>query len=173
MDISIFGNLSIVAIFLPLIFALYLFISRLNLSYVGKKILNWGCSIFNFASLILFFLANYFTLDKTQIAKIEVNFFQIEKFSLDFGFLINDTNIVYLICISVICLLLSIYSKLYFDKKKQFIFTKQRFYIFLSVLSFLSYFFIASINLVQSMVALFLQSVAVLLFAYFDIFPLR
>ncbi len=170
MDISIISNLGIVAIFLPLFYALYLFSARLSLSFVNKKVLNWGCCFFNLLSFIFFCLVDYFSLDKTKIAEFDFNFFSIDKFSLDLGFLINEANIGYLIFTSFLCLIFSLYSKIYFDKKKQFIFTKQRFYIFLSFVSFLTYFFIASANLFQGVIALILQSVVVLVFAYFDIF---
>ena len=169
MDISIFSNLGLVAIFLPLAYALYLFCARFSLAFVGKKVLNYGCCVSNFLSFVFFCLADYFVLDKTQIAKFDFNFFTIDKFSLDLGFFIDDTNIGYLIFVSFLCLIISIYSKIYFDKKKQFIFTKQRYYIFLSFLSFLTYFFISSANLFQGVIALILQSVALLVFAYFDI----
>lgn len=170
MDNGIFSILSLSAIFLPLIYALYLFFSRLSLSFVNKKILNYGCCAFNLISLVIFFLTDYFALNRTQIAKFDFNFFAVEKFSLDFGIFIDDANITYLIFASLICFILSVYSKIYFDKKKQFIFTKQRYYIFLSTISFLIYFFIASENLFQGTIALFAQSVALLTFAYFDIF---
>ena len=164
------SNLGIVAIFLPLFYALYLFSARLSLSFVNKKLLNWGCCFFNLLSFLFFSIVNYFALDKTQIAKFDFNFFSIDKFSLDLGFMINEANIGYLIFASFLCLIFSLYSKIYFDKKKQFIFTKQRFYIFLSFVSFLTYFFIASANLFQGVIALIAQSVVVLVFAYFDIF---
>jgi len=170
MDISIFSNLSALAVFLPLVYAIYLFCARLSLSFVNKKILNYGCAIFNLASFVIFCLTDYFALDRTQITKFDFNFFTINKFALDFGLFIDDNNITYLIFTSFLCLVISIYSKFYFDKKKQFIFTKQRYYIFLSAISFLTYFFIASSNLFQGVVALFMQSVAILAFAYFDIF---
>lgn len=170
MDIGIFSILSLSAIFLPLFYALYLFFARLSLSFVNKKILNYGCCVFNFISLIIFYLTDYFALNRTQITKFDFNFFTVEKFSLDFGIFIDDANISYLIFASLICFILSVYSKIYFDKKKQFIFTKQRYYIFLSMISFLTYFFIAAENLFQGVIALFIQSVALLTFAYFDIF---
>ena len=138
-NIGIFSILGAIAIFLPLVYAIYLFCARLSLSFVNKKILNYGCCFFNFISFVFFCLANYFALDREQIAKFDFNFFTINKFSLDFGIFINETNIVYLIFTSFLCLILSIYSKFYFDKKKQFIFTKQRYYIFMSAISFLTY----------------------------------
>lgn len=170
MDISICSSLSLIAIFLPLIYAIYLFCSRLSLSFVNKKVLNWGCSAVNLISLFLFFLTDFFALDKTQIVKIDFIFFQIEKFTLNSGIFIDETNITYLIFASILCFIISLYAKLYFDKKKQFIFTKQRYYTFLATLSFITYSFIASSNLFQSVVMLILQSTLISVFAYFDIF---
>lgn len=169
MDISIFGNLSLIAIFIPLIFGLYLFVSRLKKSFVNKKILNWGTSIANLISL-MFFSFCYFFIPNGEILNKNYNFFSIEKFSLDLGFLINEHNLIFIIFTSLLCLLISLYSTIYFAKKKQFIFTKQRFYIFLSFISSLSYLFLASINLIQGIIILFLHSVVILIFSYFDIF---
>ena len=145
MDISIISNLSVVAIFLPLVYAIYLFCARFSLSFVNKKILNYGCSAFNLISFVIFCLTDYFALVRDEITKFDFNFFTIDKFSLDFGIFIDDANITYLIFTSFLCFVVSIYSKFYFDRKKQFIFTKQRFYIFISFLSFLGYLFISSL----------------------------
>lgn len=169
MDISIFGNLSLIAVFIPLIFGLYLFISRLKKSFVSKKVLNWGNSIINLISLMIFTIS-YFFVPNGEILNYSFNFFSTGKFSFSLGFLIEETNLIFLIVASLVCFLLSIYSNIYFAKKKQFIFTKQRFYIFLSILSSLTYIFISSINLLQGIIILILQSVAILIFSYFDIF---
>ncbi|MBQ8635979.1 hypothetical protein IJ425_07500, partial [bacterium] len=74
-NIGIFSNLSVIAIFLPLFFAVYLFCARLSLTFVNKKILNWGCCFFNLVSFILFCLADFFALDRSQITKLDFNFF--------------------------------------------------------------------------------------------------
>ncbi|MBQ7286172.1 MAG: hypothetical protein IJW73_00250 [Candidatus Gastranaerophilales bacterium] len=169
MDISILNILAIGAIFIPLIFALYLITSRLNLSYVNKKVLNYGTSVVNFISFAIFSTL-YFLSNQGEILNFNFNFFSLEKFSLNFGLLINENNIIFLIFASLLCLIVSLYSKFYFDKKKQFIFTKQRFYAFLSFLSFLGYIFLSSINLFQGTIILILQSIAVFVFSYFDIF---
>ena len=169
MDISILSILAISAIFIPLIFALYLITSRLKLSYVNKKVLNYGTSVVNFISFAIFSTL-YFLSNQGEILNFNFNFFSLEKFSLNFGLLINENNIIFLIFASLLCLIVSLYSKFYFDKKKQFIFTKQRFYAFLSFLSFLGYIFLSSINLFQGTIILILQSIAVFVFSYFDIF---
>ncbi len=169
MDISIFSNLEALGILVPLIFGLYLFISRLRLSFINKKILNWGSSLINLISLAIF-LFIYFQIKNNIITSCNLEFLSIEKFSLNFGFEIDKENILFLIFTSFLAFIISIYSKFYFDKKKQFIFTKQRFYIFLNILSSLSYAFLASINLFQGIFTLIIQSAIILVFSYFDIF---
>ncbi|MBQ4647143.1 MAG: hypothetical protein IJB79_07320 [Candidatus Gastranaerophilales bacterium] len=169
MDISIFGNLGLIAIFIPLIFGLYLFISRFKKAFVYKKILNWGCFVSNIISFLIFLFVLFFA-PENKILDCNFSYFSIEKFSLDFGFLINQDNILFLIFASFLAFIVSLYSKFYFDKKKQFIFTKQRFYAFLSILSSLTYLFLASNNLFQGMMILILQSVLILVFSNFDIF---
>ena len=58
----------------------------------------------------------------------------------------------------------------YFDKKKQFLFTKQRFYIFLSLLASNTYLFFASSNLFQLLLFWILEGIVIFIFSYFDIF---
>jgi len=169
MDISIFGNLGLVAIFLPLIFGLYLLYSRLNLSFVNKKVLNYGCTITNLFSFLIFSIL-YFIIPDKNIFNKSFELFSIEKFNFNFGFLIDENNILFLIITSVLCLFLSLYSKKYFDKKKQFIFTKQRFYTFLSLLSFTIYAIFSSLTLFQVVCFLILESILILIFSYIDIF---
>ena len=169
MDISIFGNLNLIAFFIPLIYSLYLFVSRLKKSYVNKNVLNSGTSLANLISLIIFSLS-YFFFPSGEILNCTIDFISINEYSFSFGFFTNETNLIFLIFSSFLCLLISLYSNIYFTKKKQFIFTKQRFYIFLSLLSSLTYIFLASVNLFQSMIVLFIQSITILIFSYFDIF---
>lgn len=169
MDISIFGNLGLIAIFIPLIFGLYLLFLRMNKTYVPKKVLNWGASVANLISLMVFSFS-YFFIPDGEILNKSFSFFSIEKFSLELGFLIDGTNLIFLVFASLLSFLVALYSGVYFTKKKQFIFTKQRFYAFLSILSSFVYLFLASINLLQGMIILILQSIAILVFSYFDIF---
>ncbi|MBE7708626.1 MAG: hypothetical protein E7Z88_07985 [Cyanobacteria bacterium SIG27] len=169
MDISIFNALALVAIFLPLVFGFYLSIARWRLSFVNKWVLNCGCAIVNLFSFVIFSLIYFLNLTP-EILKYSYNFFSIQKFSLEMGLIVDEKNALFLALASFLSFVISYYSKIYFDKKKQFIFTKQRFYAFLSFLSFLGYLFIASLNLIQSVVVLIIQSVLILAFSYFDIF---
>lgn len=168
MDISIFSNFAIAGIFLPLVFGLYLLISRLRLSFVDKKVLNWGCAFVNLISLIIFFIS-YFVFSNESL-NCAFNLFSLQEFSITFGFLIDKNNSLFLVFSSLMCLIVSFYSKKYFDKKRQFIFTKQRYFAYLSCLSSLLYIFLASLNLFQAAVILILQSVLIFAFAYVDIF---
>lgn len=169
MDISIFNALALVAVFLPLVFGLYLSIAKWRLSYVNKWVLNCGCSIVNLFSFVIFSLIYFLNLSP-EILKYSFKFFSIEKFSLELGLIIDEKNVLFLALSSFLSFIISYYSKIYFDKKKQFIFTKQRFYIFISFLSFLGYLFISSLNLIQGVIVLIVQSVLILTFSYFDIF---
>lgn len=169
MDISIFNALVLGAIFFPLFFAIYLFIAKLRLSYVNKWVLNCLSSIINLFSFVVFSLIYFLNLSP-ELSKYSFKIFSIQKFSLEFGLTINENNILYLALASFLCFIVSFYSKIYFDKKKQFIFTKQRFFAFLSFLTFFNYLFIASLNLIQGIIVLILQSVLILVFSYFDIF---
>ncbi|MBR5303328.1 MAG: hypothetical protein IKU37_00705 [Candidatus Gastranaerophilales bacterium] len=118
----------------------------------------------------MIFSFSYFFVSAGEILNCSANIFSIEKFCFSLGFLIDENNIVFLAFSAFVCFFISLYSNVYFVKKKQFIFTKQRFYIFLSVLSSLTYIFLSSINLFQSVIILILQSIAILIFSYFDIF---
>ena len=165
-DISILSNLNSLAIFAPLVFELYLLFARLNLSFVNKKVLNNGSIGINLISLLIFSLSFYFY--GGEVLNCSFDFFKCEKFLLNFGLIINEENILYLIFTSLVSLIVSLYAKVYFARKKQFMFTKQRFYIFLSFLSFFTYLFLASNNLFQATFTLILSSIVVLIFTYFD-----
>ena len=171
MDMNIFNNsiLSCLSIFLPLFFATYLLISRIRLSFIPKKILNYGFSLINLLPLTFFSFQQYL-LAKTNnpIGKIEL--FSIERLSLDFGFLIDENNIALLLYSAITYFFVGIFSIIYFKKKKQFIFTKQRFYAFLSFLAFNTYAFLASLNLFQCFFFWILNGILIFVFSYFDIF---
>ncbi len=168
MDISIFSCLA--AIFLPIVYAIYLLIARIRLSYVNKTILNLASIIINIISLTFFtFQTSLITFDNS-IFNISLPAFNFNNISLDFGITINQNNIYFLVFSSFTFAILSLYAKFYFDKKKQFLFTKQRFYIFLSTLSFNTYMLFSSLNLFQFITFLILEGLIIYIFSYFDIF---
>ena len=167
MDISAY---SLLAIFSPLLLTLFLLIKRIRLSYINKKVLNNALIFVNSISLILFSALGFFILkDNLEISK-EFAFISIEKLTINLGIILNQENIIMLVFASFIYFLISLYSKKYFNKKKQFLFTKQRYYSFLSVLIFNTYIFITSPNLLQSVVFWIVQGVTIYLFGFFDIF---
>ena len=166
MDMSII--LSLIAIFLPAIYAIYLFIARLSLTPINKFILNNGCVLTSLiASLIFIFLA--FNIQDRNIVG---TFFNIDFNNLDFNFEynINKNNIYFLIYSCIAYGFVSLFSKKYFSIKKQFIFTKQRFFIFLSLLFLNTNLFLISSNLIQCLFCWLIQGVLVHIFSYFDIF---
>ncbi len=168
MDIGIL--ISLVTIFAPLIFAAYLLISRIRLAFVNKNILNYGLIAINLTSLTCFTTQKALFLNKYNPINLNFTFFSFDKIMLDYGITINPQNITYLLFICFIYTILSLYFKFYFDKKKQFLFTKQRFYIYLSVLIFNTYMFICSPNLFQNFIFFTLEGIIIFTFSYFDIF---
>ena len=168
MDIGIL--ISLVTIFAPLIFAAYLLISRIRLAFVNKNILNYGLIAINLTSLTCFTTQKALFLNEYNPINLNFTFFSFDKIMLDYGITINPQNITYLLFICFIYTILSLYFKFYFDKKKQFLFTKQRFYIYLSVLIFNTYMFICSPNLFQNFIFFTLEGIIIFTFSYFDIF---
>ena len=162
---SVLANCSISGIF-----ALYLIISRFKLAFVNKIVLNNGFIFLNLLSL-LSFLISYFLFGQSQITNnFSFTFFKTETFNLDFGFSVDKYCLLALIFSSFAFILIGIFAKLFFKKRKQFMFTKQRYYAFLSLIAFNSYVFILSSNLFQSFFFAFIQGVLILIFSYFDIF---
>lgn len=156
----------IFAIFLPLSFGMFLILKRLRHSYIEKKALNNGLIVVNSISLALFSLIKIFN---KQI-DFDFNILSINKLPLSFGLMIDSINIYFLIYCALAYLILSIILKKFFIQKKQFIFTKQRFYIFLSLLITSTYLFFISPNLIQNFIFFALSGVIVYIFSYFDIF---
>lgn len=154
------------SIFAPLIYALFLIIKRLRLSYVKKNILNNGFCAVSFVSFALFLIQKLFI----KPFELNLDVFAIDKTIFKIGFLLDSTTINFLVFTSLLYFIASVYLKKYFAQKKQFIFTKQRFYIFLSLLCFNTYLFLISSNLFQSFIFWVLSGVIIYIFSYFDIF---
>lgn len=158
------------ALIFPLVFGVYLLYSRLTLTYINRKVLNYGNLYINLISLILFSVSYFFIINSNIEFEYNLGNIFLNDLELNFGFLINKTNILFALIASLNFTLISLYSKFYFDKKKQFIFTKQRFYAFLSLLAFNTYIFLLSSNLFQLFVFWILQGIIIFIFSYFDIF---
>ncbi len=170
MEKCILGSLSILALLAPIVFALYLIAKKLKLSYIKKPVLNLGSVAINGFSFVIFCIILFLIKISNTSLNVDFNFITIHYFSLDFGIYIDEFNSLFLIFSSLIATLIAYYSKIYFEKKKNFIFTKQRYYAFLNIIAALAYLFFASVNLAQSIVLLLLISASVLIFSYFDIF---
>ncbi|MBR2068580.1 MAG: hypothetical protein IJ877_02340 [Candidatus Gastranaerophilales bacterium] len=135
--------LFLIILFSPFIFSLFLILKRLNLSYVKKPILDYG--------LIFCAVGAFLVSAINQILKPDI------------------TNI-FLIIANTIFIFLCVFSFLFFKHKKQFMFTRLRFNVFLSLLMSVTYLFILSQNLVSSLVFWIISGILVYIFSYFDIF---
>lgn len=168
MDIVSF--IAILIIFLPLIFAVFLSYAKINLIYIKKPVLNNGLLFINLINLC-FFAFNFFT---RSLTKINIDFsypiFQTQNIAFKLGCSINAENIKFLFYISIVYFLINIFSVLFFNTYKQYSFTKQRFYIFLSLIIFNTYAFLISPNIFQALLLWILQSGLIFLFAFFDIY---
>ncbi len=164
MDTSI--TLAIISIFLPFCYSLFLIAKRLQLSLVNKWTLNHGFSVISLIGMVLFIVQKIINTPY----EFDFDFFIMEKINLRAAFLIDESNIDYLIYSMLGFLLVSIFCSFYFNKKKQYIFTKQRFYTFLSLLSFNTILFFISATIVQSFVFWVLNGLIVYIFSYFDIY---
>ncbi len=167
---DIFNFICILILFLPLVFGTYLIYSRLALVSVNKHVLNSGNFIVNLLCLLssgLFLASNILKDNSIYISKM---FFSLNEINITSGILLDKTNILFLVYSALTYTLVSIFANLYFKKKKQFLFTKQRYYIFLSLIAFNTYFFIISSNLFQSLILWIIQGLIIFVFSYFDLF---
>ena len=168
MDTGILSCLA--AIFLPLIYGFYLLAKRVRLSFINKKILNNSSIIINLLSLSIFTILTALIIKNDYIYSLNKNIFSFDNINFNIGINLNTENALFLIFSSFIFTILAIYSKFYFEKKKQFLFTKQRYYIFLSFISFNTYMLFLSLNLIQMLCFLILEGIIIFVFSYFDIF---
>jgi len=134
------------ALFMPFIFFLYLIVQRFTLSLINKNVLNIGVAISVIVSLVACII-KYFILP--------------------------DDNTVFLIAANFIFFIICAFSYIFFKLKKQFMFTKLRYYIFLSLFICTTYLFILSENLIFSALFWILSGVIIYIFSYFDIFKIN
>ena len=163
MDTGILSCLA--AIFLPLIYGFYLLVKRVRLSFIDKKILNNSSIIINLLSLSIFTILTASIIKNDYIYSLNKNIFSFDNINFDIGINLNTENALFLIFSSFIFTILAIYSKFYFEKKKQFLFTKQRYYIFLSFISFNTYMLFLSLNLIQMLCFLILEGIIIFVFS--------
>ena len=156
--------------FLPLVFGIYLLVSRFTLSCVNKKTLNYGICVIN-SLLFLFCSVLSVLIFKNNMAfEYELIDFNLNGTVYNLGFLISKDNLLFILISSFFLVLVSLYSKKYFDKKKHFYFTKQRYYCFLAIFSFLIYALLFSSNFLQMLFFGLLEGALIFIFSYFDVF---
>jgi len=160
----------LLALILPLVFGMYLFFTKVALISVNRNILNYGNLAINSILFILFSILRILIFKNNLNFEYNLNNLLINGFDFNLGFLLSKTNIFLILVSTFSFILLSLYSKYYFDKKKHFLFTKRRFYIFLSLTAFNVYLFLVSSNLFQSLIFWLIQGAVIFVFSYFDIY---
>lgn len=161
--------MSLIALFgvsLPLLNALYLLIARATYSVVKKSVLNNTLLAITLLSFFIFCACS----NLNNSYNFEYSFLHLDKFSFNFGLDFNPLCFEMLAYSAITYFLIALSIKLYFSKRKQFYFTKQRFYAFLSFLIFNTYLFLISPTLFQMLFFWILQGVIIFVFSYFDIF---
>jgi len=161
--------LNIFAIFIPLVYAIFLLFYKICLLDIKKYLLKYVPILINLFSLIVFGIAYYISKNDTFEQSFVIPFLKTRDFSFDLSFLINQTNLFYFLIISFFAFIFSVYLNFYFKKFKQYIFTKQRFLSLFSLCIFNSYLLVASDNLFGLFVFLVFSSLIAYLFAYFDL----
>lgn len=158
------------AVFLPLLFAIYLIIAKLGMFLISKKTLDWGLVGVNFVSFLLILITSLSYISDRRVFFKAFEIFNFKGLSFSLDFILNSLNLKYLFYSSLIFFLISIFLKIYFKERKQFLFTKQRFYtIFLFLIS-TTYLFFTSYNIIQSFALWSLIGVMIFIFAFFDLF---
>ncbi len=164
---DIFNSLSVIVVFLPLIFAISMLIARVKFVLINKTILNYGLYLINIINLILVSISAYFIYVQNKTFNFSLN-----CFDFSFNLLADKNNILFLITASIFYFLVNVFVIRFFITKKQFLFTKQRYYILFSLLISNTYLFLCSPNILQCLVFWFVQSLIILIFSYFDIFKI-
>ena len=133
-------------LFIPFVFSLYLIFKRLTLSPLSKNTPDIGlliCTTISLAGCLI----KYFTFP--------------------------DENTIFLAVASFIFFTLCILSYIFFKFKKQFMFTKLRYYIFLSLYIAVTYAFILCNNFILAALFWILSGIIIYVFSYFDIFKVN
>ena len=169
---DIFNLLSVIVIFLPLIFALFMLIARMRFVLINKMFLNYGLVFINLFNLVLISFLAYFIYIQNQAFEFSLSFFDSFNGNFSLNLFLDKNNILFLIIASALYFLINIFVIKFFKTKKQFLFTKQRYYILFAFLISNTYLFLCSPNIFQCLIFWFIQSLAILFFSYFDIFKI-
>ncbi len=167
---DIFNIISINIVFLPLIFGLFLLFCRIRLVLVNKKLLDYGLFVINLLNFVLCSILAIFVYFKKLTLDFGYKISDFLNIELIYGINVDKRNIFILFFAALFYFLISCYLVRFFKTKKQFLFTKQRYYILLSFLIFVTYSFICSNNLLLSMIFGAVGTFILFVFAYFDIF---
>lgn len=167
---DIIRYLNIFAIISPFIYAVFLFVNKISLINVNKKILNNGLILINLLSLIVFGFSLFCVFCNNYEANLILPFIKYDNFLLNIEFIINKTNIAFLFYCSILAFIFSIYFKFYFKKFKKYIFEKQGFLNLFAFSIFVLYLFILSANLFTLCVFWILLTMCVYLLSVFDLF---
>lgn len=170
---DVINILSPIIILTPFLYGVVLLIARIKLLLLNKKFLNYGLFTINGINLILALALLYFVNVKNEVSNLNIELFDISNIHLNFGISVSQNNVLFLVFGCLFYFVINLFVVHFFKQKKQFLFTKQRYYILLSFLITLTYCFLMSANLLQSLILFMLQGVVVYLFVYFDIFKIN
>lgn len=164
MDTLVFLNS--LAVFLPFLVFLILLFARINLISIKKKNIDRAL-VFSSLGSFLVFLFDFETKNFCEI--LNFPFLNFENFALEIGFNITNENIHFLILASFFFFVFSVFFKYYFNLKKQFVFTKQRFSSYFLLLASGAFLYLASENLFTLFLFWAIEGLLVFLFCLFDI----
>lgn len=160
----------IFAVFLYLFLGAFLLYKRFSLGYVGKGFLTSSfvvVNLFSFLTFLICYLSCVF-LNNSFIQNF--NYFYFDNLEFNFSLMLNKQNLAFALYYSGLGLIFSIFLKKYFKLKKEFIFTRQRFYTFLYFAFFALFSYLISANIAQAALFWFFISVLIYYYSHFDLF---
>lgn len=161
--------LNIFAVFFPFIYGIFLLAFKTSLININKKILSNGLIFINLFSLVIFSYGLYPAYNSSFELNFTLPFIETDNFLINFEFIINKTNIVFLFYSSLIAFIFSIYLKLYFKKFKQYIFTKQTYLNIFAFSTSVLYIFILSCDILSALIFWISLSILTYLSSTFDL----
>lgn len=167
---DIVNILSPFIILMPFLYGIVLLIARIKLLLLNKKFLNYGLLAVNSVNLLISLTLLYYVNVNNNVSDLNIDIFNLLNINFSLGISLNQKNILFLVFASLFYFVINLFIINFFKTKKQFLFTKQRYYILFSFLITSTYLFLTSPNLLQLLILFMLQGVIVYLFVYFDIF---